>query len=61
MITIQQLLGITSLIQEMSEKSAFIIDSTHCINKVILCSGKNDVNHSILYKSSVRIHFSVEF
>jgi hypothetical protein len=39
-----QLLGIASLIKEMSGKTACVTDSTHCINKAILCSEK-DVDH----------------
>jgi hypothetical protein len=29
----------------MSENNATVIDCTYCINKEMLCSGSNDVNH----------------
>jgi hypothetical protein len=29
----------------MSGNSTSVIDSTHCRNKAILCSGNNDVEH----------------
>lgn len=30
---------------EISGKSTSVIDSTHCFSTVVLCSGRNDVNH----------------
>jgi hypothetical protein len=43
----KQLVGIASPIKEMSGNSSFVIDSTHCNSKAILCSGNNDVAHII--------------
>jgi hypothetical protein len=41
----KQLIGIASLINEMSGESASIIYSTHCINKTILCPINFIINH----------------
>jgi hypothetical protein len=38
-------MGIASLIKEMSGRNISVTDPTHCINKAILCSGNNHVNH----------------
>jgi hypothetical protein len=40
-----QLMGIASLIKETSGKNICVADSTHCINKAMLCSGGNVVDH----------------
>jgi hypothetical protein len=42
--TEKQLMGIGSLIKEMSGKDIYVVHSTHCINVSILYSGNNDVN-----------------
>jgi hypothetical protein len=42
----QQLMGIiASLIKELSGKSTSVIYCTHCINKAVLFSGNNDIDH----------------
>jgi hypothetical protein len=38
-------MGIASLVKEMSGKSTYISDSTRLINKAVLCSGSDDVDH----------------
>jgi hypothetical protein len=40
-------MGIASPIKEMSGNSSFVIDSTHCNSKAVLCSGNNGVTHII--------------
>jgi hypothetical protein len=40
-------LGITLVIKEIPGKSTSVIDFIHCINKAILSSGTNEVNHII--------------
>jgi hypothetical protein len=68
---IQKLMGISSLVTEMSGKSTSVLDYTHCINKENVCSGSN-INHNgkevfqisagpILYRPSAKIHFSMKF
>jgi hypothetical protein len=39
-------MNIASLIKEMSENSTSVTDSTHCINKAILCSGSKVVDNT---------------
>jgi hypothetical protein len=41
----KQLMGIVSLIYEVSVTSTCVTDSTCCISKPILCQENNDVNH----------------
>jgi hypothetical protein len=38
-------MGTAAIINDMSGKSPVVIDSTHCVNKVVLCSGSNDVEY----------------
>jgi hypothetical protein len=42
----KQSTGTVSRLKELIEKSTSVIDSTHCINKAILCSGSNDIDHT---------------
>jgi hypothetical protein len=38
-------MGIASLVKEMSGKSKSLTDSTHFINKAVLCSENDGVDH----------------
>jgi hypothetical protein len=40
--TTKQLRGIASLIEENAGKCTSVIDSTHCINKAVLCCSENN-------------------
>lgn len=41
----KQIMGIASLVKEMSGKSTSVTDSTHFINQAVLCSGSDDAGH----------------
>jgi hypothetical protein len=73
----KQLTRIALLIEQMSGKCTSLIDSTRCINKTVLWSGSNVVDHindevlnslygkikisADLYRISGKTHFPVEF
>jgi hypothetical protein len=44
-VAVQQITDTISIIRQMSRWSTSVIDSTHCVNKAILCSAIHGVNH----------------
>lgn len=46
-LAIQHFVGTASAMKKMSRKNTPVIESTHCINKSVLCSGHNDISDII--------------